>query len=138
YFAEIPKGKEVERVNIQENPITETIKATEYDSNIQVPAKLFVYRTPSMKEKDAYVLDMIASILTDGRSSRMYRRMVDEEKTALQVLAFPRSQEDYGTYVMGALALGETPLETLSTTMDEEIEKLKTTLISENEYQKLQ
>jgi len=91
-----------------------------------------------MKEKDAYVLDMIASILTDGRSSRMYRRMVDEEKTALQVLAFPRSQEDYGTYVMGALALGETPLETLATTMDEEIEKLKTTLISENEYQKLQ
>src|SRR5690606_13631051 len=50
----------------------------------------------------------------------------------------PRSQEDYGTYVMGALALGETPLETLATTMDEEIEKLKTTLISENEYQKLQ
>ncbi len=138
YFGEIKRGKEVERVNIKEEPITETIKATEYDSNIQIPAKLFVYRTPSMKEKDAYVLDMIASILTDGRSSRMYRRMVDEEKTALQVLAFPRSQEDYGTYVMGALALGETPLETLATTMDEEIEKLKSNLISEKEYQKLQ
>lgn len=138
YFGEIEKRAEVERVNIKEDPITETIKAKEYDSNIQVPAKIFVYRTPSMKEKDAYILDMISSILTDGRSSRMYRKMVDEEKIALQVLAFPRSQEDYGTYVMGALALGETPLETLATSIDEEIKKLQTELISEKEYQKLQ
>lgn len=138
YFAEIPAGEEVERVSIKEDPITETITATEYDSNIQVPAKLFVYRTPSMKEKDAYILDMISSILTDGKSSRMYKKMVDEEKTALQVLAFPRSQEDYGTYVMGALALGETPLDTLATSMDEEIDKLQKELISEKEYQKLQ
>ena len=138
YFAEIPAGNEVERVDIKEEPITETITATEYDSNIQIPAKLFVYRTPSMKDKDAYVLDMISSILTDGRSSRMYKKMVDEEKVALQVLAFPRSQEDYGTYVMGALALGETPLDTLAASMDEEIAKLKTELISEKEYEKLQ
>ncbi len=138
YFAEIPGGPEVERVNIKEDPITQTIKATEYDSNIQIPAKIFVYRTPGMKERDAYVLSMISSILTDGRSSRMYKRMVDEEKIALQVLAFPRSLEDYGTYVMGALPLGETPLETLGTSIDEEIKKLQNELISENEYQKLQ
>ncbi|WP_197051674.1 pitrilysin family protein [Salegentibacter sp. Hel_I_6] len=138
YFAEIPKGNEVEPVSIKEDPITETITATEYDSNIQIPAKLYVFRTPSMKEKDAYILDMISSILTDGKSSRMYKKMVDEDKTALQVLAFPRSQEDYGTYVMGALALGETPLDTLAASMDEEIAKLQNELISEKEYQKLQ
>ena len=68
----------------------------------------------------------------------MYRKMVDQDKTALQVLAFPRSQEDYGTYVMGALAMGDTPLETLAASMDEEIEKLQNELISEKEYQKLQ
>lgn len=138
YFGEIPRGQEITRVNVKEEPITKTIKATEYDSNIQIPAKIFVYRTPSMKERDAYVLEMISSILTDGRSSRMYKKMVDEEKIALQVLAFPRSQEDYGTYVMGALPLGETPLETLAASIDEEIKKLQTQLISEKEYQTLQ
>lgn len=138
YFAGIPKGPEVARVNIKEEPITETIVATEYDSNIQIPAKLFVYRTPSMKERDAYVLDMISSLLTGGKSSRMYKKMVDEDKEALQVLAFPRSQEDYGTYVMGALAMGDTPLENLAESMDEEIKKLQTELISEEEHQKLQ
>ncbi len=138
YFSGIPAGNEVDRVDIEEEPITETITATEYDSNIQIPAKLFVYRTPSMVDRDAYILDMISSILTDGKSSRMYKKMVDEEKTALQVLAFPRSMEDYGTYVMGALALGDTPLDTLAASMDEEIEKLQNELISEKEYQKLQ
>ncbi|CAN5127778.1 pitrilysin family protein [soil metagenome] len=138
YFGEIPRGQDVERVNIKEDPITQTITATEYDSNIQVPAKIFVYRTPSMKERDAYVLEMISSILTDGRSSRMYKKMVDDEKIALQVLAFPRSQEDYGTYVMGALPLGEVPLDKLATSIDEEIKKLQTELISEKEHQKLQ
>ncbi len=91
-----------------------------------------------MKEKDAYILDMISSILTDGKSSRMYKKMVDEEKTAIQVLALPRPQEDYGTYVIGALPLGETPLGSLATSMDEEIDKLQNELISEKEYQKLQ
>ncbi|GGZ55397.1 M16 family metallopeptidase [Mesonia mobilis] len=138
YFASIPKGPEVERIDIKEEPITEEIVATEYDDNIQIPAKLYVYRTPSMKERDAYVLDMISSILTDGKSSRMYKKMVDEDKEALQVLAFPRSQEDYGMYVMGALAMGDTPLEQLGESMDEEIKKLQTELISEKEYQKLQ
>jgi len=138
YFSTIPKGPKVERVNIKEDPIQKTITATEYDDNIQIPAKLYVYRTPSMKERDAYVLDMISSILTDGKSSRMYKKMVDEDKEALQVLAFPRSQEDYGMYVMGALAMGETPLDKLGESMDEEIKKLQTELISEKEYQKLQ
>lgn len=138
YFAEVPKGNEVKRVSVKEEPITEAIKATEYDNNIQLPAKLFVYRTPSIKDRDTYVMEMIASILADGKSSRMYKKMVDEEKTALQVLAFPRTMEDYGTYVVGAIALGETPLDTLAASMDKEIDKLQNELISEKEYQKLQ
>lgn len=138
YFGEIPRGKEVSRVKIEEDPITETIVATEYDDNIQIPAKVFVYRTPGMGERDAYVLDMISSILTDGKSSRLYKRLVDEEKIALEVLALNRTQEDYGTYVMGGLAMGDADLSQIANSVDEEIEKLKTELISDREYEKLQ
>ena len=138
YFGPIPSGPEVEQVDIEEEPIEEKIVATEYDSNIQIPAMIYVYRTPSMKERDAYVLDMISSILTDGKSSRMYKKMVDQDKEAIQVLAFPRSMEDYGLYLMGALAMGDTPLDTLASSMDEEIKRLQTELISEEEFQKLQ
>ena len=137
YFGDIPAAKKVERVNIIEDDITETITVTEYDSNIQIPIKLFIFRTPSNKDKDAYTLDMVSSILTSGKSSRLYKKLVDNKK-ALQVLAFNDSQEDYGTYIMGALPMGETSLDDLAIEMDEEITKLQTELISEKEYQKLQ
>jgi len=138
YFGDIPKGTPVKRTKIIEKDITETIKATEYDSNIQIPLKVFVYRTPENTSKDSYVLDMISSILTGGKSSRMYKNLVDTKKMALQVLAFNTSQEDYGTYTMGALPLGNVSLDDLGTEMDVEIEKLQNQLISEKEYQKLQ
>ncbi len=37
YFAPIPKGAEVEPINIKEDPITEQIDATYHDPNIQLP-----------------------------------------------------------------------------------------------------
>lgn len=138
YFGPVKAKPAVERVSVKEEPITETIEAIEYDNNIQIPIKAFVYRIPGMDERDTYVMSMISSILTDGKSSRMYKRMVDDEKVALQVLAFPRPMEDYGTYIMGALPLGETPLDKIASIMDDEIMKLKSELISEREYQKLQ
>ncbi|PJX27519.1 peptidase M16 [Psychroflexus sp. S27] len=138
YFGSIKRKPEVERVKVKEEPITEAIVKTEYDSNIQIPLKVHVYRIPGMSHRDSYVMSMISSILTDGKSSRLYKRMVDDEKVALQVLAFPRPMEDYGTYVMGALPMGETPLDKLAEIMDDEVEKLRTELISEREFQKLQ
>ncbi|HET8837756.1 MAG TPA: pitrilysin family protein [Flavobacteriaceae bacterium] len=138
YFGDIPRGPEVVHPNIKEEPITQMIVDTVYDSNIHIPLVLLAYRTPGMQEHDAYVLDMISTILTDGKSSRMYKKMVDEDKEALQVLAFNQAQEDYGVYIMGALPMGDIPLDSLVASMDEEVAKLKNELISEREYQKLQ
>lgn len=139
YFASIPNtGEKIIRAKIEEEPITQTIKVTDYDVNIQLPLKIYAYRTPAMTDKDAYVLDLISSILTGGKSSRMYKKMVDHTKTALQVLAFSDSQEDYGTYIMGALPMEGISLETLGKEMDEEIQRLQNELISEREFEKLQ
>lgn len=138
YFGPVKKRAEIKRDHIEEDKITEPIVRTEYDSNIQIPLKAHVYRIPGMSDRDSYVMSMISSILTDGKSSRLYKRMVDDEKVALQVLAFPRAMEDYGTYIMGALPMGETSLEKLSDIMDDEVNKLQTELISEREYGKLQ
>ena len=90
-----------------------------------------------MKNRDSYVLQYISSVLTGGKSSRMFKRMVDDEKLALQVIAFNQAQEDYGKYLMLSLPVGDTSLEKLMTTMDEEIEKIKSELISEREYEKV-
>lgn len=139
YFGPIKnKAPRNERKVIVEDPITETRFATEYDANIQIPVKIFSYITPKSTDRDAYVIDYISAVLTGGASSRMQKRMVDEEQIALQVLAFGQSNQDYGTYTMGALSKGDVALSKLAEVMDEEIVKLQTELISEREYQKLQ
>lgn len=138
YFGTIKNNTGVPtRVSIKEAPITETIKVTDYDANIQIPVKVLAYRTPGMGEKDAYVLDYISELLTGGKSSRLYKKMIDEDKTALNVLAFPRQMESYSVYILGAFPMGDTPLDTITSSIDEEIKKLQTELISEREYEKL-
>ena len=139
YFATIPNtGDAIQRNKIEEAPITETIEVTEYDPNIQIPLKLYAYRTPAMTDKDSFTIDLLSNILTDGKSARLYKKMIDEHQTALQVLAFSDAQEDYGVYIMGALPMDGVSLETLAQEMDEEITRLQTELISEREYEKLQ
>jgi zinc protease len=138
YFGPIPRGNEVPRVNIKEEPVTKQIDAVAYDPNIQIPAIVHAYRTPAMTTREARVMDMISTILSTGRSSRLYRKLVDEQKIALQVMAFNFSQEDYGMYITFALPLNNAPLEDLTKSIDEEIVKLQNELISEEEFQKLQ
>ena len=138
YFGSIPRGEAIEEINIKEDPITTQINSTYEDPNIQLPAIVAAYRTPSMKEDDAYVLDMISSVLSDGKSSRLYKKMVDEQKQALQIGAFNISQEDYGQYIIFGIPLGDVDLDTLTAEIDEEVEKIQNELISEREFGKLQ
>ena len=138
YFGPIPRGEDVPRINITEDPITAEIKKKFYDPNIQLPMGLVSYIIPSFKDKDAYVLDMISSILSGGKSSRLYKKMVDDKKVSVQVQAVNLSFEDYGIYVILSLPVGENTLQTLYDNIDEEIEKLKSDLISDREYEKLQ
>ena len=137
YFGSIPRGEDIVRETFEEKPITSEIEVTFEDPNIQIPAVFTVYRTPAMTTRDARVLDMISSILSDGKSSRLYKKLVDVEKKAMQVAAFNYSLEDYGAYIVLALPLGDNTLDDLVDEMNEEIVLLQTELISEKELQKL-
>ena len=138
YFGPIPRGPEIQRSFPKESPITETIKAEAFDPNIQIPAVFLAYRTPGRNSREARVLDVISTYLSQGKSSKLYKKLVDDKKMSLQVAAFNLNNEDYSTYVILSLPLGENTLETLITEIDEEISKIQNKLISEKDYQKLQ
>ena len=138
YFGPIPKGQDIVKKTYEDSPIEGPIQTQFEDSNIQIPLILLGYRTPGQAEKDAYVLNMISSYLSDGESSVLQKKLVDEKRMALQIFAFNYSLEDYGAYLLGGLPLGSNTMDGLVTEIDEEIEKLKTELISERDYQKLQ
>ncbi|MGA0012254.1 MAG: M16 family metallopeptidase [Flavobacteriaceae bacterium] len=138
YFGPIPKGQDIVKKTYEESPIEGPIQTQFEDPNIQIPLILLGYRTPGQAEKDAYVLNMISSYLSDGESSVLQKKLVDQKRMALQIFAFNYSLEDYGAYLLGGLPLGSNTMDGLVTEIDEEIERLKTELISERDYQKLQ
>lgn len=137
YFGSIQRGKDIKKQTFVEEPITQTIRAKYVDSNIQIPMVVATYRTPSMKTRDARVLDLISSYLSDGKSSKLYKKIVDEKKIALQIDAVGFSQEDYGMYILYGLPMGTHTSEDLIKEIDEEIVKIQTELISEKDFQKL-
>jgi predicted Zn-dependent peptidase len=138
YFGSIKKGETLKKQTFVEEPITQPIKAKYQDSNIQIPMVVASYRIPSMKTRDARILEMISSLLSDGKSSILYKKIVDDKKMALQIGAFTYTQEDYGMYIIYGLPLGENSTTSIVKEIDEEIIKLQTELISEKDYQKLQ
>jgi len=138
YFGTIPRGADIKRQTFVEDPITQQINASWEDPNVTVPALIVAYRTPSMKTRDARILDMIGTYLSGGKSSVLYKKLVDDKKMAMQVVAFPYNQEDYGQYILLGIPLGEVTLNDLLKEMDEEIVKLQKDLISERDYQKIQ
>jgi predicted Zn-dependent peptidase len=137
YFEEIPRGVTVNFEKIEEKPITSPKTAEAFDVNIQIPALFTAYRIPEKTSRDSKVLDMISSYLSDGNSSKLYRKLVDEKKMSLQVAAFNMSMEDYGLYVILSLPLGETTLTSISKEIDEEVKKIQSDLISEKDFEKL-
>ncbi|MBC7868120.1 MAG: insulinase family protein, partial [Gloeobacteraceae cyanobacterium ES-bin-316] len=137
YFGEVPAGVPLEKKIILEAPITSPIIDTAYDNNIQIPAIITGYRTPGMSNKESIALQLASDVLSQGASSRMYKKMVDEKKNSLQVGSFNYALEDYGAYLTFALPSGDVKLDTLLKDMDEEIVKLQTGLISETEFTKI-
>lgn len=138
YFGEVKKGTPLVRETFIEEPITSQINATYEDPNIQLPMVVEAYRTPSMKTRDAVVLDMISDYLSGGKSSVLYKKLVDQNKTALEVGAFNLSQEDYGMYLIYGIPFSGKTTNDLVQEIDVEIAKIQKDLISEKEFKKLQ
>ena len=137
YFDEIPRGDDVIRSFEKENPIVETKRVQAFDKNIQIPAYIYAYRTPAQNQRDSWVLNMISTYLSDGQSSKLYKKIVDEKKMALAAQASNLGMEDYGMYFIFCFPMGENNMDDLSIEIDEEINLIQNNLISEKDYQKI-
>ncbi len=51
----------------------------------QLPLQMVAFHVPEAKNPDSIALDLMATVLSRGQSSRLYKRMVDEEPLALSV-----------------------------------------------------
>jgi predicted Zn-dependent peptidase len=136
YFGGIPRGtKEIPRPNIVEPQQTAEKRVTFYDK-VQLPAVVFAYHAPAQGTPDAYALEMVAKILSQGKSSRLQKQVVDKQQKAVAAGAFNLPSEDPGLAMMYGIGnMGVTP-EDLEKVMDEEVNKILSEGISAEELQK--
>jgi zinc protease len=137
YFGSIPRGKnDIPRPTVKEPVQTKEVRDTILD-NIQLPAVIQAYHIPAQGTEDYYAVDMLATLLSGGESSRFYKRLVDQDQVALAAFSFPFSLEDPGVTLNYAICnMGIEP-DAVEKIINEEIEKVKNELVSDNELQKL-
>jgi predicted Zn-dependent peptidase len=95
------------------------------------------YHKPDINHPDNAVYDAISSLLSEGRSSRLYRSLVQEKKVAVQAAGFPGlpGQKYPGLFLFFAVTAPGKTNEDVEKAMMEEIEKLKTEPVSAEELQ---
>lgn len=137
YYGSIPKGTKVIPRPTEVEPVkTAEVRDTVLD-NIQLPAVIMAYHIPAQGTPDYYAVNMLSTLLSQGKSSRMQKSIVDKQQKALFAGAFALPSEDPGLALMfGITNMGVSPTD-LENAMNEEFEKVKKELISEEEFQKL-
>lgn len=136
YFGSIPKGKPAYRPSIVEPALTAERRDTVYD-NIQLPAVVQAYRIPAQGTEDYYAIKMLSTLLSQGKSSRLYKSLVDEQQKAFQVANIPLDLEDPGLSINFGIANVGVNSADLEAAMDIEVAKIRKELISDEELQKL-
>jgi predicted Zn-dependent peptidase len=133
YFGSIPAGQKEEPLRTVEPPQTGERRIT---LRLQ-SQRVFVegYHKPDINDPDNAVYEAIGSLLSDGRSSRLYRSLVRDKKIATTAGGFPGFPgEKYpGLFLFYAFtAPGHTNAE-VQKAIEAEIERLKTEPVTQQE-----
>ncbi len=137
YYGGIPRGVgEIYRPTEVEPPQTVEVRDSVPD-NIQLPAVIMAYHMPAQGTKDYYALSMLTTLLSEGESSRLTKRLVDKDKLAVQVQSIPLPLENPSLFIALAIAgFGKTPAE-VEKAIQEEIGRVQTDLITDTEFTKI-
>jgi predicted Zn-dependent peptidase len=119
-FGKLPRGSDV--VHRTAGPVRlGEVKRLTMTDNVQYARSDFVYHSPGFYAEGDAEMDLVAAILTDGISSRLYRRLITEDKLALDVSAYQESRMLGSLFHVQATARAGVDLERLEQTMDEVI-----------------
>lgn len=116
--------------------LTKIVKDTIYD-NIQLPAIFMGYKMPDQKNPDTYAIEMMNEVLSGGSSSRINKEIVEKQQLASFAFSFAFGLEDAGLGIFAAIANKDVSLDKIQQEFDLQIEKMKTELISQEEFEKV-
>lgn len=125
YFEKLPSGPPPPEIRTQEPEQTgERRTIVEFDAEPQV---LIAFHKPTAPHQDDYVFDLLDNLLSEGRSSRLYTRLVKQDRIASDVSTYgaPGSRYD-NLFVISAQPIPPHTTQELETAIYEELDRLKT------------
>lgn len=134
YFERIPPGTPVPEITtIEPEQLGERRVTIEFESQ---PKLVIGYKGATIGQKDDFVFDIISTILSEGRTSRLYKKLVIDKKMCLDIDTFNDASKDIGHFVI--YAVPQTPYSTadVEKAIYEELELLKKEPVSEKELQR--
>ncbi|NCN41087.1 insulinase family protein [bacterium] len=86
------QSQKIERPSYSPEPVQTKRKAKTIKWKVQSPIMTMAYHTESVGSKESYALEVLGSILGDGDSSRLHRKLVYHGQLATSVSAFSYAQ----------------------------------------------
>ncbi len=136
YFGEIPSGPEMDRPSVPDVHLDDDIYHTMED-RVQLPRLYNSWHAVKVFDTDEAALDVLASILTRGKPSRLYRRLVYDLQIATQVAAFLDNGRLDGMFEIFATARKGHDLNEIQALVDEEVRQLAESGPTERELQRI-
>ena len=136
YFSSIPPGRNVQPVAVTE-PQQSGEKRVEVVGDAE-PELLVGFHKPAVTTPDDYVFDVISMVLANGRTSRLYKKLVVEKQLATDVSAFTAPGNLYpDLFIISATPRSPHTVGELETAIYGEIERLKKEPVSRKEIDKV-
>jgi zinc protease len=136
YFGPIPSGPEVVRPTVPPIPAPTAERRIAMEANVNLPRGLQAWNTVPIFAPGDAELDLVAKVLADGKSSRLYRRLVYEMKIAQSVSANHISRLLGGTFEIAYVPMQGHTMAELETVIDQELTKLREEPVSAVELER--
>ena len=103
----------------------------------QLPSIVMGYKVPNLREPDSYVLEVIATLLSGGKSSRLYKGLVRDKRLVFGVDAdHSLISKDPSLFYLSADLLPGKEVAEIEKALDEEVDRLQMTPVDERELEK--
>jgi predicted Zn-dependent peptidase len=136
YFAAIPAGTPAPAISVEE-PVQAGEKRTEVIGDAE-PELMIGFHKPTLPAPDDYVFDVIDMLLTNGRTSRLYKKLVQEKQLATSVSSFSAPGSRYpNLFIISASPRAPHSVTEVESAIYAELEKLKTEPMTDTELQQI-
>ena len=122
YFEGIAPGQRVDRVNVAASIDAE--RRILLEDRVELPRLYLAWLTPAMFAEGDADLDLATDVLANGKTSRLYRRLVYDERIATDVSASQSSREMSSFVQMSATAAPGHTLAEIDRVIGEEVARL--------------